>query len=232
MGIAGPVRPVRVILAAAAGLAAAAVFGAPALAHVEVEADNTQAGARDVTLTFTGEAESSSAGIKSERVVLPAGISPQDVRLAKAPSGWKLSPNADGFTVAGPALKVGQDAVFAVTVAQLPSDATELAFKTLETYSDGKVDRWIEIPEAGQPEPANPAPVLKLKPAAAAPTSASPTPSSAAPTPSSAAPTTTDHANASDNTGVNKGVWISLVAVAVVAAVIVASVLRRRRPTR
>ncbi|MEV0807646.1 DUF1775 domain-containing protein [Micromonospora sp. NPDC050200] len=199
MRIAGPARSLRVALAAAAGVAIAVALAAPASAHVEVVADKPQAGARDVTITFTGEAESTSAGIQSERVVLPSGISPQQVRLAKAPTGWKLSGSPDGFTVAGPPLKVGQDAVFAITVAQLPSDATELPFKTLETYSDGTVARWIEIPQPGQPEPANPAPVLKLKPAAAAPTGASPTPSSASPTPSSAAPTPTHRPTANDN---------------------------------
>lgn len=111
------------------------------------------------------------------------------MRLAKAPFGWRLSHNPDGFTVAGPALRVGQDAVFAVTVAQLPSDATELPFKTLETYGDGRVDRWIEIPEAGKPAPANPAPVLKLKPATPVPTSASPTRPALLPPPARPRPT-------------------------------------------
>ena len=134
--------------------------------------------------------------------------------------------------MAGPALKVGQDAVFAVTVAQLPSNATELPFKTLETYSDGKVDRWIEIPEAGQPEPPNPAPVLKLKPAAAAPTSVSPSPTSAAPAPGSAAPSVTHRPTATSNTTVGKGLWIVLIAVVVLLAAILASVRWRRRSRR
>ncbi|WP_406037311.1 DUF1775 domain-containing protein [Micromonospora sp. NBC_00898] len=213
-----------------AGVATALVLAAPAFAHVQVQADKPQAGARDVTITFTGEAESPRAGIKSERVVLPPGIGPEDVRLAKAPTDWKLSRNPDGFTVAGPALKVGQDAVWAVTIAQLPSNATEPPFKTLETYSDGTVARWIEIPEAGKPEPDNPAPVLKVKPAAAVPTSASPTATSAAPAPSSAAPNATHRPTA--NTTGGKALWISLIAVAVVVAAIVASVRWRRRSRR
>ena len=232
MGIAGRSRLHRVSLAAVAGVAAAVALGVPAMAHVEVEADHPHAGARDVTVTFNGEAESPRAGIKSERVVLPPGISPQDVRLAKAPSGWKLSANPDGFTVAGPALKVGQNAVWAITVAQLPSNTTELPFKTLETYSDGTVARWIEIAQAGQPEPDNPAPVLKLEPAAAVPTSTSPAPSSAAPAPSSAAPGATHSPTASANTTASKGLWISLIAVAVLVAAILASLRWRRRSKR
>ena len=45
---------------------------------------------------------------------------------------------------------------------QLPDDTDQLAFKTLQTYSDGDVVRWIEEAAAGDDEPENPAPVLKL----------------------------------------------------------------------
>src|SRR3954468_18160212 len=158
---------------AAAGLALAAT-GGPALAHVEVTADKTQAGATEVTLTFTGEAENPKAGIESERVVLPTGIAPADVTPVKIPSGWTFTRGGDGFTVGGKALKTGTDAVWSVTIAKLPDGQTRLSFKTLETYGDGEISRWIEIPEPGQPEPDNPAPLLTLEPgpSAAAPTSA------------------------------------------------------------
>lgn len=58
-----------------------------------------------------------------------------------------------------------------------------MTFKTLQTYSDGKVVRWIEEPKAGQAEPENPAPVLRLANAAdeaATATSAAPKASAAA----------------------------------------------------
>ena len=73
-------------ISALAGVGVLALAG-PALAHVEVSANKTTAGATDVTLTFSGEAENDAAGIKSERVVLPAGIAPADVSLVKAPAG-------------------------------------------------------------------------------------------------------------------------------------------------
>jgi uncharacterized protein YcnI len=147
-------------------VAAGAVLGVagPALAHVEVSADATTAGASNVTLTFTGEAENPAAGIRSERVVLPAGIAPASVTLVKAPAGWTFTRAADGFTVAGAALKTGTDAVWKVKIAQLPAGQTRLSFKTLETYGNGAVSRWIEIQEPGQDEPDNPAPLVKLKP--------------------------------------------------------------------
>jgi hypothetical protein len=144
MGRAATTRTRIVAVAAVAGLLGAVVAG-PAWAHVEVSADNPRAGATDVTVTFTGEAESTSAGISSERVVLPTGIKPADVRLAKAPSGWTLRATADGYVAAGKALPVGKDAVHAVTIAQLPVDASQLVFKVVETYGDGSVSRWIAL---------------------------------------------------------------------------------------
>lgn len=213
----------RITAAAAAGGVLAAVLGAgSAFAHVEVSADKAQAGATDVTVTFNGEAESGSAGIKSERVILPAGITPADVTLAKAPTGWTLTTAADGFTVAGPALGVGKDAVFAVKIAKLPDTATELVFKTLETYSDGTVSRWIEVPQTGKAEPDKPAPVLKLKPAAVKPspttaaadqfTSASP--SNPASPPATSSPATAQAVDASDQSSM----WPGIIVLAVVVA--------------
>jgi hypothetical protein len=170
---------------ALAGLGVLAL-AAPAAAHVEVSADKDKAGATNVTLTFHGEAENPS-GIKSERVVLPAGIAPADVTLVKAPSGWAFATTADGFTVGGKALPSGQDAEWKVKVAKFPDGQTRLSFKTLETYADGEVARWIEIQEKGEEEPEHPAPLVTLKPGpSAAPTTAAAAASSAAPAPAPA----------------------------------------------
>jgi uncharacterized protein YcnI len=149
----------------AAAIAATIAFAGPASAHAEVTASNAQALAKDVVLTFTGEAESESGGFTEVRVVLPEGIAPGDVTLDEAPKDWKMKPTKDGYTISGPKLAVGTNAVHKVKVRQLP-DAKSLAFKTIETYSDGKVSRWIELPGDG-PEPEEPAPVLELKAAAA-----------------------------------------------------------------
>ncbi|WP_242624612.1 DUF1775 domain-containing protein [Krasilnikovia cinnamomea] len=173
------------------GVAVAGVAG-PALAHVEVSADKKQAGATDVTLTFHGEAESSKAGIVNERVVLPKGIAPADVSLVKAPSGWTYQATPDGFTVGGKALPVGKDAEWKVKIAKLPDGETRLSFRTLESYSDGSVDRWIEIQEPGAEEPEHPAPLLTLQPAPKSATGSAPAPSASAPSgpaPSGPAPT-------------------------------------------
>jgi uncharacterized protein YcnI len=209
-----------------AGLAFVLV-GVPAWAHVEVEADNPQAGATNVTLTFTGEAESNDAGIASERVYLPAGIAPAQVRLKQAPQGWTFTPETDGFTVAGPALPVGMDAVWSVVIEKLPADATELLFKTIETYGDGEIVRWIDEPQAGQPEPDHPAPAVKLGGAAPA----SPTPSATA-APTNAQPTpaaSIDEAPAPADSSGGSGIWWLVGALVVVAAAVIAAFIQQRR---
>ncbi|MFI9358857.1 YcnI family protein [Streptomyces lydicus] len=80
-------------------------------------------------------------------------------------------------------IQPGQYQDFNIAFSQLPANADQLTFKTLQTYSDGKVVRWIEEPKAGQAEPENPAPVLRLTKAAdeaATATSAAPKASAAA----------------------------------------------------
>ncbi|AIV33348.1 DUF1775 domain-containing protein [Streptomyces coelicoflavus] len=170
-------------------LTAALALTGTAAAHSEVEADNPQALAENVTLTFVSEAESDSAGFTQLRVVLPDGIAPGDVTLGEAPKGWKLKAGDDGYTLGGPTLKMGVDAEYQIKVRQLP-DAESLAFKTIETYSDGKISRWIELSKGGE-ESEQPAPVLELKAAAPGATPISPSPrapETPSPTPSTTTP--------------------------------------------
>ncbi|NUQ99703.1 MAG: DUF1775 domain-containing protein [Streptomyces sp.] len=237
----------RVALAGAAAVTATLALAAPAFAHAEVEADTPQALAENVTLSFVSEAESDSAGFTRLRVVLPKGIAPGDVTLDEAPKGWRLKATDDGYSVAGPALKAGVDAEHKIKVRQLP-DAKEIAFKTVETYSDGEISRWIELPTGGQ-EPEQPAPVLKLKAAApdAKPVSHGPgvTPSvtesaAASPTPSAtesdvaAADPDTDPRAAETDDNSSTGVTIGLVlaAVALLGAGAWWLVQRRKAPSQ
>lgn len=180
----------------ALALTAVLVSAAPALAPVEVESETPQALAENVSLTFEAEAESDSAGITETRVVLPEGISPD-----------------------------------------------ELVFKTIETYSDGKVSRWIEIP-TGNTGPEQPAPFLELKAAApgARPIAPSPdagatpapdpspstTPSTTSAAPSEQAPEATEAAGKGDGGG-RTGLVVTGVAVVVPAAAGGAWRLLRRR---
>ncbi|MEU1107195.1 DUF1775 domain-containing protein [Streptomyces tibetensis] len=186
-------------LTAAAFVVTVATAG-PAAAHAEVEAKGARALDQNVALTFSAESESGSAGITKLEVILPEGITAGDITYKQGPEGWKLAPTSRGYTVSGPKLAVGEDAEYIVTVRQLP-DAESLVFKTLQTYSDGKVDRWIQLDdeESGDGHGhGHPAPRLDLKPAAPGakevgptpveePTTASREPIAQSPTPASSA---------------------------------------------
>lgn len=224
----------RLSVAVATAAAAVALTAVPAAAHTEVEADKARALAENVTVTFHAEAESDSSGIKEVRVVLPEGIAPSDVTYGKGPAGWKFAVGKDGYSVGGKELKTGESAEYSVVVRQLP-DAKEVAFKTLQTYGDGHVDRWIELDENGE----NPAPTLTLKAAApgakpvtpTASASASPTPE--APTPVAEETLATASAQAAapakdDNGGLSAGAWTGIAAGLLVAAAAVVFAVRRR----
>ncbi|MGW4804279.1 DUF1775 domain-containing protein [Kitasatospora sp. NPDC004272] len=221
-----------------------------AAAHVEVESATARALAVDARLAFSAEGESSTAGISDVKVVLPAGIAPADVTLVEAPAGWSLTPTADGYAVAGPALAPGAAADWTVGVRQLP-DATSLVFKTLVDYADGHTDRWIELPQ-GDTEPQHPAPTLALSaaapgatPLAAAGASTSASASASAPVSDSASVAVSAPASAAatlsavadppedgeDGTSTTAVVLGTIAGVAVLAALIVLVLRRRKSPS-
>jgi uncharacterized protein YcnI len=221
----------RLALASAATTALVLLTAVPAAAHVEVESDKAQALARNVEIAFDAESESATAGITEIRVVLPKGIAPADVAYGEGPKGWKFTANDDGYTVKGPAVKAGVNAEYSVVVKQLP-DAKELAFKTLQSYSDGRTDRWIELDENGE----NPAPVLQLKAAAPGATPISPSPTASAspsptPTPEETTASATPQAadtEKDDDGGLSAGAWTGIIAAILVVAAAVAFFVRRR----
>ncbi|MDV9170843.1 DUF1775 domain-containing protein [Streptomyces sp. W16] len=225
----------RLILVTAATATAVLLTAGPASAHVEVESDKAQALAENVEIAFDAESESSTAGVTKIRVVLPTGIAPADVAYGEGPKGWKFTAAADGYTVGGPAVKAGVNAEYSVVVKQLP-DTKELAFKTLQTYSDGRTDRWIELDESGE----NPAPVLKLKAAAPGAKPVSPSPSktgtgtgtaaSPSPTPEETEPSASPAAQAveKDDDGLSTGAWVGIGLTVVVVAGGAVYLVRRR----
>ncbi|MCX5588993.1 DUF1775 domain-containing protein [Streptomyces erythrochromogenes] len=213
----------RPAFTAACAVMVVGMAAGPAAAHAEVTASDPRALAENVTLSFTSEAESDTAGIAELRVVLPKGIAPDAVTLKDAPKEWALAATPDGYAIGGPALATGTDAEYSVTVRQLPDEKT-LAFKTLETYSDGKISRWIEVPTDGE-KVDNPAPVLELKAAAPGAKLVAPSPSpsgtpSSAPSPEqSAAPSApvasaSAQATSAEETGSSTGATVGVVAAA------------------
>ena len=190
------VRRLAVVSTAAA--TALVLAAGPALAHVEVEAAPARALATDALLTLTAEAESGTAGISGLRIQLPAGLVPADMRLASGPTGWRLAGSGDVVTVSGPALPVGRSAELGIRVRQLPAER-RLVLKTIQSYSDGKQDAWIELPTASVPEPDQPAPIVRLQ--AAAPGATAVPRATPAPATSAAVPTTSPPAGTPRSSG-------------------------------
>jgi uncharacterized protein YcnI len=227
------VRPrLRSILAAAlTGLTAAVLVATPASAHTEVEVEPARAGATNALVTITAEAENDGAGIVSVQVFLPEGIAPADVRLVSGPSGWRMATDTDSYTVSGRALGVGTNARHRVRIRQLPTDPV-IYFKVLVTYSDDRVDRWIELPSAANPTPDNPAPGVRLAGGVSRTPTPPPTSDPPATTVPPAGPATgpaTGPVSEASPAGGGNGLLIGLVLAALVAAGIAAFVVIRRR---
>ncbi|HWB38337.1 MAG TPA: VWA domain-containing protein, partial [Rugosimonospora sp.] len=226
----GSKKETREMTSGFAALGAVLLAASPAAAHTEIELDNATAGAANVTMSVTAEAENPSAGVAKVAVQLPAGITPDQVSLVSGPSGWTLSPTTDGYQVAGPALKQGVDAAYRIRIAKLPDTPGVLTFKTVVTYANGEADSWIGAPDAD-----NPAPTVTLAPGTAAPTTPTTGPTTtpaSAPSSTPAAAFGTPAAQAPTDSSGGWPAWATWVIVAVVVVGLVAggvAVSRRRR---
>ncbi|MBR7829212.1 YcnI family protein [Actinospica sp. MGRD01-02] len=170
-----------------AGLAIAAT----ASAHVTVSPASLPQGST-AELTFKVPNEESKADTVSLQLQIPTQYPIAQV-LAKPVPGWTIAVHTvtlakplttdDGtFTTAvneidwtGGTIQPGQYQDFQISVDPLPSDTTQLAFKAVQTYSNGDVVRWIDLSTSANPDPDHPAPVLTLTPAASATATASST---------------------------------------------------------
>ena len=230
-------------LAGAGVLAAAGI----ASAHVTVHPESYAKGATDGVLTFRVPNEEDTASTTKVQVFLPTDhpvlgvlVSPQDGWTAKVTNTKLKTPvkTDDGtitdavseITWTGGKIGAGQFEDFNVAFGQLPDDADQLTFKTLQTYSDGKTVRWIEEAQSGDEEPENPAPVLKLTAKGAAEdggTEAAPTASA---TTQASASDSSGSSDASDSTARGLGIAGLVVGVLGLAAAAFA-VVRGRRST-
>ncbi|MER5383677.1 YcnI family protein [Streptomyces sp. NPDC002688] len=159
-----------------AGVLAAA--GA-AFAHVTVHPESYAKGATDGVLSFRVPNEEDTASTTKVQVFLPTDhpvlgvlVTPQAGWTAKVTTIKLKQPikTDDGtitdavseITWTGGRIRHGEFQDFDVAFGQLPDDTDQLTFKTLQTYSDGNVVRWIEEAKKGGEEPESPAPVLTL----------------------------------------------------------------------
>jgi uncharacterized protein YcnI len=172
----------NVCAAAVAAAVIAVVGGGTAWAHVTVQPKSLPKGATDAIFSFSTPNETTdSANVVGLEIDFPTNH-PLLSAYAQTKPGWtavvvtsklKKPITTDDGTITEAVSKItwtataggippGQFDLFTVSAGQLPSNTGSLTFKALESYSDGSVTRWIEIPVKGTPAPDHPAPVLRL----------------------------------------------------------------------
>ena len=180
--------PGRLSAVSATAAAIVLALAGPASAHVTVN-PNTAAQGAYTKVSFRVPTENDTASTSKLEVDLPADTPIASVAVKPLP-GWtavteksKLQTpikDDDGAEIteavskitwtANPSseIKPGQFQEFDVSLGPLPDKATQVIFKALQTYSDGSVVRWIDLPNADGSEPDHPAPILELTAATAA----------------------------------------------------------------
>lgn len=215
-------RPRVVAIAAAAAATAVLGLAGAASAHVTVNPDEVEGGGY-AKLTFRVPTESDTASTTKLQVYFPAGSGLESVSVKPHP-GWTATVAKSHDVVSritwtpdarSDAIKPGEFDEFDVSVGPLPDRGT-LVFKALQTYSDGSVVRWIEVPKKGQPEPEHPAPVLTVTPAA------DDTVASAGAAPAAS------HSDSDEDGGSSKGPWILSIVAVVLGGGALANSFRRR----
>lgn len=231
---------IRTFTVGAVAAAAVGLTALPALAHVGVSSPGATQGGFGV-LTFRMPNETDNANATELKVQLPPDQPLASVSVKPQP-GWtytvtraKLSqpitdddgnkvtdyPSVVDWRATAGGIKPGEYAEFQLSVGPLP-EADSMTFKALQSYSDGQVVSWIDVPAAGSSEePEHPAPTLTLAPAGG--TAAAPTTN----TPAAPAATAEDTAGTGSVTGAYVVGGIGLVAG--LAALGVALSGRRRR---
>ncbi|MEU5126066.1 YcnI family copper-binding membrane protein [Streptomyces mobaraensis] len=184
-------RPaVRAGRLAAVGTAAAAgvlFLAGPASAHVSVQPGTAEKGGYSTISIKVPNEKDNASTVKVELAldpkhplvsVMPQAVPGWDVKVEKTKldkpvrmHGKSIDEAVSKVVWTGGKIEPGNFQQFPLSVGQLPTDADELVFKALQTYSDDDVVRWIDPSKPGGEEPEHPAPVLKLvdKPAAGKP---------------------------------------------------------------
>ncbi|MFF8394717.1 YcnI family protein [Streptomyces sp. NPDC016172] len=171
----------RIVAAGAAAGVTVLALSAPAFAHVSVQPEGTAAKGGYAVVNFKVPNERDDASTTKLEVNFPTDHPLASVMPEPMP-GWKIDVTTSKldkplemhgekiteavtkvtWTADGKGIEPGYFEKFPLSVGQLPEDTDELVFKALQTYSNKEVVRWIEVPQKGQEEPDNPAPVLEL----------------------------------------------------------------------
>ncbi|RLL67911.1 YcnI family protein [Streptomyces sp. Z26] len=172
----------RAATTGALAVSAVLLAAGTASAHVSVNPEAAEQGGY-ATVNFKVPNERDDASTIKLEVSLPTdhpltSVMPQpvpgwDVKVTKSKldepiesHGEQIDEAVSKITWSGGKIEPGQFQQFPVSMGQLPEDADQLVLKSLQTYDNKEVVRWIEEPKEGAEEPESPAPVLKLTPAA------------------------------------------------------------------
>jgi uncharacterized protein YcnI len=177
---------VRTVVAVGVTAAAVMVGMGSASAHVSISPETAVQGST-AELTFRVPNEEARAVTTKLQLQIPTS-SPIAQLLARPVPGWTVTEHSitlskplvtddgtfttvvDQVTWSGGRIEPGQYQDFALSVDPLPETGSSVAFKALQTYSNGDVVRWIDVSAPGQAEAEHPAPVLALTSATEKPT--------------------------------------------------------------
>ncbi len=186
-----------VLLAAAASVAALAV-GGTALAHIDPDPAQAQAGSR-LTIGFTIEHGCEGSPTVQIDMRLAEGVTDP---VPEPVDGWTPSVDADVVTYVGGPLPDDEEGTFEITMTMPATVDTSIFFPIVQRCEVGEI-RWIGLPTASGDEPVEPAPAVRLigpvvttEPTA----TVAPAPSPTAPLATEPAPVATDVPDATEAT--------------------------------
>ncbi|MEV6051646.1 YcnI family protein [Streptomyces sp. NPDC052107] len=172
----------RALAAGAVAGTAVLALSVPAFAHVSVQPEGTAAKGGYAVVDFKVPNERDSASTTKIEVnfpadhplasVMPEPVAGWNVKVTKSRLDKPLTVHGEKIDEAvtkvtwtaadGKGIQPGYFQKFPLSLGALPENTDQLVFKAIQTYSNKEVVRWIEVPQAGQDEPENPAPVLQL----------------------------------------------------------------------
>lgn len=171
------------ILVGAAAILTGLTWGGAASAHIGLDGTGATQGAEVARLTFRVPNEAGAADTTRIELFMPADH-PFALVTVRPEAGWRHALERSELTTpvrvdrGDPLTRVvskvtwegaippGEFGEFEVAVGPMPA-VEQLTFKVIQSYRDGRVDRWIEDRREGNEEPTHPAPILQLAPAVA-----------------------------------------------------------------
>lgn len=132
------------------------MFAAAASAHIAPDPAAVQSGVA-TTVTFNVEHGCGDSPTSSLQFKIPAGVT--DAK-AIAPAGWNGAQDATSVTFSGGSLDPHTPGDFEISFTA-PIAAGSISWLIVQRCAVGEID-WFDPSVTGQPQPANPAPTIKI----------------------------------------------------------------------